>query len=147
VGLIGWMAGRYYVKEAERMRTAVCSIPIAMRKPVVLHLVSRMRQTTDSEALGPSVLNLTVRRVFSEATRERQMAVAHGASTITDTAWCAPALVETWAGARLGAIQRRISRKAFDRVDAAMFDLIMQTLSPQELAHAIAENERPLRCS
>ena len=72
--------------------------------------------------------------MLEDATRERQMSVAQGAASRTNPQWCGASLSQTWAVARLGAMQGRISEKNFDRVDAIVYELISETLSPQELA-------------
>jgi hypothetical protein len=107
------------------------------RKAVVIHLAQQMRRTNEAEPQGISAVAVAVHQVLQQAMQERHMAVAQGASSRTDPAWCRAALVETWAGARYGATSGRISKKNFDRVDAIMYDLITETLSPDELAGII----------
>jgi hypothetical protein len=137
VGLLSWFAGRYYIRSARRAAEDVRSLPSDTRKAAVMHLAQQMRRTTEAEPQGASAVAVTVQQVFQQATHERQMAVAQGASSRTDPAWCTATLVETWAGARHGAIWGRISKSNYDKVDAIMYDLIMETLAPDELASLI----------
>ncbi len=136
---IGWLAGRYYVREARRLAITVRTIPIRERKEILHILSARMREATQYEPVGGLVLQEAVREVLIEAIRERQMAVAHGARGFDEPSWCTPALVETWAGAFYGSLQGRISQKAFDRVDTVFCNLIAETLTPEEMFEPIGD--------
>lgn len=92
MGFLNWMAGRYYVKDAERMSAAAFSMPLNTLRTVVLHLVSQMKRTLDAEPRGPSALAFAVREVFQEASRDRQMAVAQRTTQRINPAWCSPGL-------------------------------------------------------
>jgi hypothetical protein len=112
MGLLSWFAGRYFVKAARRSVEAARSLPMQTRKAMVTHLAQQMRRITEAEPQGISAVTFAAQQVLQQATHDRQMAVAQGASSRTDPpAWCRAVLVETWAGARHGAIWGRISER------------------------------------
>jgi len=45
----------------------------------------------------------------------------------------AASLVESWVGARLAATQRKISIRAFERIDAVIWQFIADTIDPAEI--------------
>ena len=45
VGLLGWLAGRYYVKEARRLTDGARAIPMHTRKGLVTKFTERMHRT------------------------------------------------------------------------------------------------------
>jgi hypothetical protein len=45
----------------------------------------------------------------------------------------APSLVEGWVRARLAATQRKISMRAYERIDAMIWQFIADTIDPAEI--------------
>ena len=79
-----------------------------------------------------------LRRVLGQAMTDRHVALAAGATSITHPAWNMASLVECWAAARLAAAQRRISMRAYDKIDQVIWQFVSSVLPPQKL---------PLTCS
>ena len=79
--------------------------------------------------------------VAQQAQRDRHTALAQGASSKADPAWCAASLVELWANAKIGAELNKISVKNYERIDAAVFNFVMSTLGPEEVARVIERED------
>ena len=134
--MIGWFAGRYFVKETQRLVAIVREMSPAARRQVMAHLADKMGLAADAEAKGGSAFYLAVKEIGEEAQRERQNAVSFGARSFSDPKWCAPALVEQWAMAWLAMKQGRISRARFERIDAALWEAMNEALTPEAILKA-----------
>lgn len=133
--MLGWFAGRYFIREAKRLNADIRTLNLNDRRSAVLLLVSKMKEV-GGESGDPNAL--AVREILAEAMRARQMSVANGASTFKDPQWCSWSLVETWAGARLAAITKRISKTSHDQVGKILYGLMSDTLSPEGLVEALS---------
>jgi TIR domain len=100
------------------------------------HVSDKMGLVNNAGAKGGATFFLAMRHVAEDAQRDRQNAVSFGARSFSDPKWCAPALVEQWAHAWLAMKQGRISRHQFDRIDATLWEVINEALSPEELLEA-----------
>lgn len=134
--VIGWLAGRYFVKETERVVAIVREMPPAPRRQVMAHLADKIGLVADVEAKGGSAFYMAVKQIAEEATRQRQQAVSFGVLSFSDPKWCAPALVEQWATAWIAMKQGRISRARFERIDAILWELMNEVLTPEAILKA-----------
>jgi len=117
--------------------------------------------------MAPEARLAVARRVFAQmALVERQRDAANGAidlqkavlrqaiadkravgrhkARLSDPARTAASLVESWVGARLAATQRKISMRAYDRIDAVIWQFIADTIDPAEIQALLgAQVQRP----
>jgi len=70
--------------------------------------------------------------VLRQATADKR-AVGKRMAQRSDPARMAASLVESWVGARLAATQRKISIRAFERIDAVIWQFIADTIDPAEI--------------
>jgi hypothetical protein len=134
--VLGWLAGRYLTKETNRLVSIVREMPMTAQRQVIAHVSDKMGLVNNAGAKGGNEFYLAMRRVAEEAQRERQSAVSYGARSFSDPRWCAPALVEQWAHAWLAMRQGRISRARFDSIDAKLWEVMNEALSPEEIIKA-----------
>ena len=100
-------------------------LAVARRVIAQMALIERQR----SAANGAIDLQKAVLR---QATADKRRAGVHKARR-SDPARMAASLVESWVGARLAATQRKISMRAYERIDAVIWQFIADTIDPAEI--------------
>jgi len=103
-----------------RMPTAVARCVIAQ-----MVLIERQRDVANG------AIDLQ-KAVLRQATADKRAVGGHNARR-SDPARMAASLVESWVGARLAATQRKISIRAFERIDAVIWQFIADTIDPAEI--------------
>lgn len=72
------------------------------------------------------------KQLLTKAVSDRHQAMAQGTNSFLDPRWLLAALTETWACARAGSLNGKISTSAFRKVDREFGRFIIEMLGPDE---------------
>ena len=129
--MLGWFVGRALrrnalrdVDTAQNVMTPDARLAVARRVIAQMALIERQRDAAN----GAIDLHKAVLR---QATADKRAVGGHKARP--DPARMAASLVESWVGARLAATQRRISMRAYERIDAVIWQFVADTIDPAEI--------------
>jgi hypothetical protein len=70
--------------------------------------------------------------VLRQATADKR-AAGRRSTQRSDTARMAASMLESWVAARLAATQRKISMRAYEKIDAVIWQFIADTIDPAEI--------------
>jgi hypothetical protein len=130
--MLGWFVGRTLrrnalrdVDTAQSVMTPDARLAVARRVIAQMTLIERQRDAANG------AIDLQ-RAVLRQATADKRAVGGHKARR-SDPARMAASLVESWVGARLAATQRKISMRAYERIDAVIWQFIADTIDPAEI--------------
>src|SRR5690349_25078636 len=136
--MLGWFVGRTLrrnalrdVNTAQRLMAPDARLAVARRVIAQIVLIERQR----GAANGAIDLQKAVLRQAAAHKR----AVAGYKARRSDPAGMAASLVESWVRARLAATQRKISMRAYERIDAVIWQFIADTIDPGEIQALLGE--------
>jgi len=131
-----WFMGRMMKRElANTIYSTRKNFPADIQKRFSRHVLEKMSFVHgELKSNGKSGEIRALQTVAKQATAERHIALDRGANSSKNSAWNLASLVESWAFARLAFIQGRVSAKAFDDIDAILWDFISDNLNPHEIA-------------
>jgi len=143
--MLGWFVGRTLrrnalrdVDTAQNVMTPDARLAVARRVIAQMTLIERQRDAANG------AIDLQ-RAVLRQATADKR-AVGRRKARCSDPARMAASLVESWVGARLAATQRKISMRAYERIDAVIWQFIADTIDPAEI-QALLEAQVPRRAT
>jgi hypothetical protein len=139
--MLSWFVGRTLRRNALRdldnaknVMAPDARLAVARRVIVQMALIERQR----GAANGAIDLQKAVLR---QATADKRAVGGHKARR-SDPARIAASLVESWVGARLAATQRKISMRAYERIDAVIWQFIADTIDPAEIQALLGAEAR-----
>jgi hypothetical protein len=112
-------------KEFDVALQAVETIDLEGRRKVaryVCETLSRVKTVPHRRELG--VLN----EIAMRATADRHKALAMGATDFTDPDWASAALIESWAGARIGALNKMMPVTVGIEIESELEQFLLKTL-------------------
>jgi|SRR5215813_10406230 len=141
--MLGWFVGRTLrrnalrdVDTAQNVMAPEARLAVARRVFAQMALVERQRDAANG------AIDLQ-KAVLRQATADKR-AVGRHKARLSDPVRTAASLVESWVGARLAATQRKISMRAYDRIDAVIWQFIADTIDPAEIQALLgAQLQRP----
>jgi hypothetical protein len=137
--MLGWFAGRILRRNALRdVDTARHVMAPQARLVVARHVIAQMAliERQPGGANGAIDLQHAVLQQAKANKRTTGVRKARGA----DPARIGASLVAGWVGARLAATQRRISMRAYEGIDAVIWQFVADTIDSAEI-RACLENE------
>jgi hypothetical protein len=130
--MLGWFAGRTLRRNALRdVNTAKNAMAPDARLVVARRVIAQMALIERQRGAANGAIDLQ-KAVLRQATAEKRAVGRHKAPR-SDPARMAASLVECWVGARLAATQRKISLRAYERIDAVIWQFIADTIDPAEI--------------
>ena len=130
--MLGWFSGRSLRRNALRdVDTALKVLAPDARLVVARHVIAQMALIERQPGGGNAAIDLqnAVLRQAKVNKRTTKGWKARGA----DPARMAASLVEGWVSARLAATRRKISMRAYERVDAVIWQFIVDTIDSAEI--------------
>jgi hypothetical protein len=136
--MLGWFVGRVLARNTSQdIAVARTAMSLMEQREVAWYLVRAMSFVEAArEQRDRNGLIAASRSLLREAQADRHSALAAGANSKADPSWLAAALCENWAGALLATTERRISARAFDRVDRTIWEFVSEVLPPGQIAAA-----------
>ena len=139
--MLGWFVGRTLrrnalrdVDTAQNVMTPDARLAVARRVIAQMTLIERQRDAANG------AIDLQ-KAALRQATADKRAAGGHKARR-SDPARMAASLVESWLGARLAATQRKISMRAYEKVDAVIWQFIADTIDPAEIQALLGAQEQ-----
>ena len=135
--MLGWFAGRILRRNALRdVDTARHVMAPQARLVVARHVIAQMALIERQPGGANGAIDLQHAVLRQAKANKRTAASARGA----DPARIGASLVAGWVGARLAATQRRISMRAYEGIDAVIWQFVADTIDSAEI-RACLENE------
>ena len=133
-----WLASSWYLFEFRRTIADTKTFTAPVRTQISLYLLKRMDVVLRAKRTPemPSFLE-AISQTLTEAHDLRHHAVSRGANSGKDPEWNAAALLESWSGAILGAINYRISKKVSEQIDTALIKFVTDNLTEQEIRNVV----------
>jgi hypothetical protein len=140
--LLGWFIGRVLCRSA---RNDIVRAQTGLTAQQQLHLAHELahrmaRVERIGNRVGMAAANDAARNMLSHATRDRHNCVAKATGSLNDPEWLLAALSETWSNARIASLERRITAKAFCRVDAIIGKYLIAVLGNDEVCKIATGN-------
>lgn len=134
--MLRWYAGRAMRTDLSKTIAAIESAAYspAAHKNIARTVVQQLARVETEETLHGKLIAATA--LAQGATRERQMAVASGATNRSDVRWAIPAIVESWSIGLVGSMRGNISKQAFSKIDDMLWRYLNDVLTPEEIAEA-----------
>jgi hypothetical protein len=130
--MLGWFVGRTLRRNALRdLDNAKNVMPPDARLAVARRVIAQMALIERQRGAANGAIDLQM-AVLRQATADKRAVRGHKAQR-SDPARMAASLVESWVGARLAATQRKISMRAYERIDAVIWQFIADTIDPAEI--------------
>ena len=125
-----WYAGRTMRTELTKKITAIenGSYSQPVNNNLARDVLTQLAFVEKTKMIAENLIVATENT--KNAMRERQIAVAAGASGRDDVRWARPAIVESWATGFVGSAQGSISSGTFERIDAMVWSYIGGALTP-----------------
>lgn len=112
----------------ENIRTTVPAESQRWIAERVSHAIDSVKSADRPVPGRPDMVALT--NLLSRATQEREAALAAGSSDGQNLEWFTAALIESWAGANMAAVRRKISPDTFEGIDAAIAQFVSNVTGP-----------------
>jgi hypothetical protein len=130
--MLGWFVGRTLRRNALRdVDTAQSLMAPDARLAVARRVIAQMVLIERQRDAANGAIDLQ-KAVLRQATADKR-AVAGYKARRSDPAGMAASLVESWVRARLAATERKISMRAYERIDAVIWQFIADTIEPGEI--------------
>jgi hypothetical protein len=133
--MFSWFVGRKLRRVAMRdLRVTKCTVVADGRLRMARALARRMASVERPSAAGDRAGALTAAlEMLTKAEKDLQVAACECAGSYVDPPWLLADLSETWAKARIAALEGRLSASAFRKVDAVYGRFLAQELKPGEI--------------
>jgi hypothetical protein len=130
--MLGWFVGRTLRRNALRdVDTAQSLMAPDARLAVARSVIAQMALIERQRDAANGAIDLQ-KAVLRQATADKR-AVGGYKARRSNPAGMAASLVESWVRARLAASQRKISMRAYERIDAVIWQFIADTIDPAEI--------------
>jgi hypothetical protein len=142
--MLGWFAGRVLRRNALRdVGTARNVMAPDARLVIARHVIAQMAliERQPAGANGAIDLQNAVLRQAKANKRAKGGRKTRG----SDPARMAASLVEGWVSARLAATQRKISMRAYEGIDAVIWQFIADTIDPAEIRACLEDKHGDAR--
>jgi hypothetical protein len=142
--MLGWFVGRSLKRNALRdVDTAQNAIAPEARLAVARRVIAQMTLVERQPGGANGAIDLQ-NTVLRQASADKRAAGGLKARR-SDPASVAASLVEGWVRARLAATQRKISMRAYERIDAVIWEFIADTIDPAEIRECLEEKHGDAR--
>jgi hypothetical protein len=130
--MLGWFLGRTLIRNALRdVETTQSAMAPDARLAVARRVIGQMALIERQPGGANGAIDLQ-NAVLRQATADKRTAGRHSAQR-SDPARMAASMLESWVAARLAATQRKISMRAYERIDAVIWQFIADTIDPAEI--------------
>jgi hypothetical protein len=130
--MLGWFAGRVLRRNALRdVDTARNAMAPHARLVVARHVIAQMALIERQPGGANGAIDL--HHAVLQQAKANKRATGGWKARGADPASMAASLVEGWVGARLAATQRKISMRAYEGIDAVIWQFIADTIDPAEI--------------
>src|SRR5262245_6365325 len=130
--MLGWFVGRTLRRNAFRdVETAQNVMAPDARLAVARRVIAQMALIERQRGGANGAIDLQ-KAVLRQATADKRAVGRHKARR-SDPDMMAASLVESWVAARLAATHRKISMRAYERIDAVIWQFIADTIDPAEI--------------
>jgi hypothetical protein len=133
--MVGWFRARSLRRNVLRdVKTARNVMGSDARLTVARRLIAQMALIEQQPGRANGAIDL-LSAALRQATADKR-AAPRGSRRECDPTRMAAALVESWIGARLAASRRKISMRAYERIDALIWSFVADTIDPAEIEAA-----------
>jgi hypothetical protein len=142
--MLGWFAGRVLRRNALRdVDTARNAMAPHARLVVARHVIAQMALIERQPGGANGAIDL--QNAVLQQAKANKRATGGWKARGADPASMAASLVEGWVGARLAATQRKISMRAYEGIDAVIWQFIADTIDPAELRACLEDKHSDVR--
>jgi hypothetical protein len=142
--MLGWFAGRVLRRNALRdVDTARNAMAPHARLVVARHVIAQMALIERQPGGANGAIDL--HHAVLQQAKANKRATGGWKARGADPASMAASLVEGWVGARLAATQRKISMRAYEGIDAVIWQFIADTIDPAELRACLEDKHSDVR--
>ncbi|MFZ0854427.1 MAG: hypothetical protein WAO08_35165 [Hyphomicrobiaceae bacterium] len=133
--MVGWFRARSLRRNALKdVKTARNVMGSDARLTVARRVIAQMALIEQQPGRANGAIDL-LSAALRQATADKR-AAPRGSQRDCDPTRMAAALVESWIGARLAASRRKISMRAYERIDAVIWSFVADTIDPAEIEAA-----------
>jgi hypothetical protein len=142
--MLGWFAGRILRRNALRdVDTARNVMAPDARLVVARHVIAQMALIERQPGGANGAIDL--QNAVLQQAKVNKRATGGRKARGSDPARMAASLVEGWVSARLAATQRKISMRAYEGIDAVIWQFIADTIDPAEIRACLEDKHGDAR--
>ena len=142
--MLGWFAGRILRRNALRdVDTARNVMAPDARLVVARHVIAQMALIERQPGGANGAIDL--QNAVLQQAKANKRATGGRKPRGSDPARMAASLVEGWVSARLAATQRKISMRAYEGIDAVIWQFIADTIDPAEIRACLEDKHSDVR--
>jgi hypothetical protein len=133
--MVGWFRARTLRRNALRdVKTARNVLASAARLMVARRVIAQMALIEQQPGRANGAIDM-LSLALRQATADKR-AAPRGSRRDCDPTRMAASLVESWVAARLAASRRKISMRAYERIDAVIWGFVADTIDAAEIEAA-----------